>query len=82
MGFFGSSEEENEVKTVDSNGNVNNNIIIQEAKDVHKQMLSNEQLLYGTYFLCFAEIIKIIIYLYNSYQKKLKKKYLNQQNRP
>lgn len=36
MGFlFGSSEEDVEMKTVDSNGNISNNIIIREADDMH-----------------------------------------------
>lgn len=75
MGWFGSSEEETEMKTVDSNGNVNNNIIIQEARDTHSQMLLNERLLYATYILVGAEMIKLGIYLYHSFKKTLKKKY-------
>lgn len=75
MGFFGSSEEETDTKIVDSNGQVNNNIVIQEAKDVHKQMLSSEYLVIASYFLCFAEIVKIVIYIYTSHQRRMKRKY-------
>lgn len=57
MGIFGSSEESNEMKTVDTNGNVNNNIVIQEASDTHRQMIMREKLLFATYVL--AEIIKL-----------------------
>lgn len=59
MGIFGDSEENNsdEQKTIDANGNVNNNIIIREANDTHQQMLLNEKLLVATYLLVAAEII-------------------------
>lgn len=80
MGWFGSSEEEIEMKTVDTNGNVNNNIIIQEAKDTHTQMVLNERLLWATYLLVGAEIIKLGIYLFHSFKKALKKKYTKNTN--
>lgn len=44
--IFGSSEERVEEKTIDSNGQVNNNIVIQEARDIHSQLQYNEKLLY------------------------------------
>lgn len=75
MGWFGSEEEEIEMKTVDTNGNVNNNIIIQEARDTHHQMLIGEKLLWATYALVAAEIIKLGVYLYHSFKKTIKKKY-------
>lgn len=75
MGFFGSSEERVEEKTVDSNGHVNNNIVIQEARDIHSQMLYNEKLLYATFILVVFEVIKLAIHLFNSYRKRIKKIY-------
>lgn len=76
MGFiFGSSEEEVETKTVDSNGNVNNNIIIREANDTHSQMLIGEKMLIASYLLVAAEVLKLAIHLYNSFKKTLKRKY-------
>lgn len=76
MGIFGSSEEKTEEKMVDSTGHVNNNIIIQEAKDTHHQMLLNEKLLMATYVLVFLEIIKLMMYSFCAYKKYLKRKYL------
>lgn len=75
MGWFGSSEEETEIKTVDSNGNINNNVIIQEAKDTHSQMLIGERLLCATYILVGAEVIKLGIYLFTCLRRAFKKKY-------
>lgn len=75
MGWFSSSEERTEEKAIDSTGQVNNNIIIQEAKDTHSQMLANEKLLVATYILVFFEIIKLGVYIYINFKKGLKKKY-------
>lgn len=76
MGFiFDSSEEDVETKTVDSNGNVNNNIIIREANDTHSQMLIGEKMLIATYLLVAAEILKLGFYLFNGFKRTLKRKY-------
>lgn len=72
------SAEETEVKMVDTNGNVNNNIVIQEARDTHSQLLIGEKLLYATYVLVLAETIKLAIYLFHSLRKMLKRKYQSQ----
>lgn len=76
MGWFTSSEEE-ETNMVDSNGQVNNNIIIQEAADIHDQTQISERVLAVMYIMCVLEIIKIGIYIYNSFVKRMKKKYGN-----
>lgn len=77
MGWFSSDEEnsETESKMVDSNGHVNNNIIIQEAKDTHLQLLANEKLLFATYMLVIAEILKLGLYIFQAVRRTLKKKY-------
>lgn len=76
MGFlFGSNEEEVETKTIDANGNVNNNIIIREANDTHSQMLIGEKMLFATYILIAAEVLKLGLYIFHSFKKTLKKKY-------
>lgn len=75
MGLFGSSEENTEVKTVDSNGNINNNVIIQEAADTHHQMLISERMLIAAYLLVAAEVMKLGIYLFQVFRRTLKKKY-------
>lgn len=76
MGWFSSSEETNEEKLVDSNGHVNNNIIIQEAKDTHHQSIITERLLFATYALIGLEIIKVVICSYGMWKRQLKKRYV------
>lgn len=75
MGIFGSSEETIESKAIDTNGQVNNNIIIQEARDTHAQMLLNEKLLFASYLLVASEALKLVIYVCHTVKKVLKKKY-------
>lgn len=75
MGWFGSSEEVNEEKLVDTNGNVNNNIIIQEARDTHLQATLSEKLLFATYVLIALETVKLIICFYNMWRRQMKKRY-------
>lgn len=75
MGSSESSEQKFEEKTVDSTGHVNNNIVIQEAKDTHQQVLINERMLYAAYVLIVFEVIKLAIYMYTQCKSKLKKKY-------
>lgn len=77
MCWFSSDEGDTSIeqKNVDSAGHVNNNIVIQEARDIHQQSQTSELLLAATCFLCAMEVIKMIIYFYTNYTKKLKKKY-------
>lgn len=75
MGVFGSSEESNEIKNVDSTGMVNNNIILQEAKDTHDQLAISERLVFGTYILIGLETIKIAVCLISAYRRHIKKRY-------
>lgn len=80
-GWFSSEKEENnEQKTVDSSGHVNNNIIIQEANDTHRQMLTNEKLLIATYFLCGVELLRLFLFAFHSYKKNMKKKYKSRES--
>lgn len=73
MGIFGDSVEN--TKMVDTNGQVNNNIIIQEAADIHDQTKTSERVLLVMYFMCGLELIKFGIYIYNSFARRMKKKY-------
>lgn len=75
MAIFGSSEESTEIKNVDTTGTVNNNIIMQEAKDTHDQLAVTEKLVFGTYILIALEAIKIGICLISAYRRHLKKQY-------
>lgn len=74
MGSSESKEQKFEEKTIDSNGNVNNNIVIQEAKDTHEQVLLNERMLFATYMLIGFEVIKLAIYMYTQCRSRIKKK--------
>lgn len=73
MGSWFSSEEE--VVALDNNGQINNNIIIQEARDTHDQLRLSEHLVYATYFICLCEAVKIVTFLYNAHKKKIKRRY-------
>lgn len=75
MGWFDSSEEQIEQKMVDSNGQVNNNIIIQEAKDVHDQLRLNEKVLNVMYTMCGIELLRLGMYIYVKFVRRMKKKY-------
>lgn len=80
MGLFSSSEERIEEKTVDTTGTVNNNIILQEARDTHDQMRLNEKMLFVMYTMCTVEVVKLAIYVYCNFRRKIKKRYANQTN--
>lgn len=74
MGIFGSSEENIEQKTIDTSGHVNNNVVLlQEAKDNHEQVILSQKLFYVSCLLVLFEIIKLVIFIFSSYKKKLKK---------
>lgn len=75
MGWFSSSEENNEETMIDSTGHVNNNIIIQEARDTHIQATLSEKLLFATYMLVALDIVKLAICSYNTWKRQIKKKY-------
>lgn len=77
MGSSESKEEEINIeeKTIDSMGLVNNNIVVQTARDAHHNVGLNEKMLIATYLLMLAEIIKLGIYMYTQCRKMMKKKY-------
>lgn len=73
--IFGSSEESSESKTIDTNGNVNNNIVLlqQEARDTHDQMVLNQKMFIASCLLVLFEVVKLTVYVISSYKKKIKK---------
>lgn len=76
MGNQPSSKEETEVKMIDSNGNINNNIVFQnEAKDVHQQLLMSEKIYLATCVLIMFEIWKMSIYVFHSVKKSWVRRY-------
>lgn len=74
---MGGSSSKEERKAIDTNGNVNNKIIIQEADDIHDQLLTGQKLLIATYVLVILEIIKFGAYIFVNFKRNLKKKYTN-----
>lgn len=80
MGWFSSDEETTEEKMIDSSGHVNNNIIIQEARDTHFLAAFSEKQLIATYTLVALETLKLSICFYNMWKRQMKKKY--NENRP
>lgn len=78
MGSTQSKSEDNRQETdfIDSHGHVNNNnIMITEVQDTHQQMLLNEKLLYASCALVGFEFIKLILYVFNAFKRKMKLKY-------
>lgn len=70
MGLFGSSEER-----INSAGHVNTNVIIQEARDTHTQMLYGEKMYYLTLALVGFGTVKLAVFLFNAYTGRIKKLY-------
>lgn len=81
MGAQPSVETNSEEKTVDTNGQVNNNIIIQEARDTHLQTIQGERLVYAAYILMAIELLKLAICTYTLWKRQMKKKYATTQAR-
>lgn len=79
MGIFGDSSEENNVKTIDTNGQVNNNIIIREADDIHEQLKLNQTAVTLMYVTCVVQLLKFGMYIYCKFVGKMKKKYSSDQ---
>lgn len=65
MGIFGSSEEQ----TLDSTGEVNNNIVLGNSSDNSSKLITLVNL------LCIMEAIKLGYILYSNYRRYMKKKY-------
>lgn len=66
---MGSSESKEEHKTVDTTGNVNNNLVIGGEVDVFSIEIV---ILLG--IICAIKIIEFVYFLYNQKYKKIKKR--------
>ncbi len=71
---MGNSESKTENKAVDTNGNVNNNVVIQEPIPVTNNFT------FAIWIICGIKIIELFIYIYKFHQRNLKKKYVNANN--
>lgn len=67
---MGSSQSQQETKTIESSGQVNNNVVIQETEDVYSM-----ELVILLSLLCALKILEMGIFLYNKYKQQMKRKY-------
>lgn len=70
---MGNKNSNPEHSNVESTGHGYNNIIIQEAEDIHDQLAVHRDLLSATYILIFFEMIKLIAFIYIGCVRKFKK---------
>lgn len=75
MGSWFSSSKKETVKTLDSTGQVNNNVIIHD--DVKFQ---NMEMLVLLYVITIVKIIGLVLYIYKQHKKKLRREFVNQTN--
>lgn len=69
---MGSSQSQQETKTIESTGHVNNNAVIQETEDVYSM-----EIVILLSILCALKILEIGIFLYSKYKQQMKKKYMS-----
>lgn len=69
MGSWFSSNEAKETK-LETSGEINNNVIIQDTVTVH-----NNEIIILLYIIAILKMAEFIIYIYNQYMKTIKKKY-------
>lgn len=68
---MGSSESKEPPKMIDSTGNVNNNVIIQDTVSIH-----NDHMVIVLYVIAAIKILELLYILFKMYNKSNKKKYL------
>lgn len=69
MGSWFSKNEEIK-KTVESTGQVNNNVIVEDSVTIH-----NTEIIILLYIIAIVKAIEFIVFLYNAHTKRLKRKY-------
>lgn len=67
MGTQYSTEEK---KSVDSNGSVNNNFVVENTVDVQSKIITILLLI-----ICVIKILEFLVYLCSRYTQQIKKKY-------
>ena len=66
MGKTASKEE----KTIDSNGNINNNLVLEGPVD-----FQNSEMLLMLGIICAIKIFEAVYFVFHTYKRSLKKKY-------
>ncbi len=74
---MGSSDSKEELRTVDSNGNVNNNIVIQDPIQIHNQSISIVM-----YIIRGIKIVELALYVYKWHVKRMRRRYVNPNSMP
>lgn len=69
---MGSEESKAEVKTVDSTGAVNNNLVINDPVQIEHKLL---EILLWT--ICIIKILEFLLLIYKIHRKNLKKQFTN-----
>jgi hypothetical protein len=69
MGIFGSSEEQ----TLESTGEVNNNVIVGNPVDVE-----NEEIVFLLSVICILKLLEFGYICFKAYNRSVKRKYQNQ----
>lgn len=57
-------------KILDSTGQVNNNVVIEEPMSVH-----NQEMIVLLYIIAAVKLLEFILYVYNGHSRYLKRKY-------
>lgn len=72
MGSWFSKNEEIH-KTVESTGQVNNNVIVEDSVTIH-----NTEIIILLYVIAIVKVFEFVVYLYSTHTKRMKRKYQNQ----
>lgn len=68
--IMGSGPSQQQTKTIESTGHVNNNFVVQETEDVYSM-----EIVILLSLLCLLKTLEFISFLYIKYKQSLKKKY-------
>ncbi len=69
---MGKTESKHESKAVDTNGAVNNNLVIQGEMPIQ---VHNMEILILLYIMCALKVLEFLYFVYTKHSRKLKKRY-------
>lgn len=73
---MGSTESKSETKTIDTTGNVNNNVVINDQVNIYSREITGLLAI-----ICVLKIIEFIYFIYTKHYRRIKK-HLTQQSPP
>lgn len=65
---MGGKQSAQEKKTVETNGSVNNNFVIEDSVQIH-----NKEMMVILYIICAIKIFELLLYIYKSHTKRIRK---------